>query len=193
MWTRLPACTAHLPDRYVMVQHPGGADRGGGEWRRRQPPYRGCRPAGPAVARDQQQDHRDQFQSLLDRAGVDRAARSHSADAERPGYLDQRAHPHLRHASATNCTPSQINWYSEDAVNYRVQAGPRRASIRSARSASISRARTASICTTRRRRTCSATTCASTPPAACGCRTCANWSTGCCATRPAGRARRSTR
>ena len=40
------------------------------------PPYRGGRQARPAVARDQQQDRRDQLQSVLDRAGLDRAART---------------------------------------------------------------------------------------------------------------------
>ena len=48
-----------------------------------------------------------------------------------------------------NVTPAQINWFSEEAVNFRFKQD-RATSIRSARSASISRARTASTCTTRR-------------------------------------------
>ena len=144
-----------------------------------------------AVARRQQQDHRDQFQSLLDRAGVDRAARSDPADAEGPELPRQRAHPHLRQAPQRARRPRR----STGIPTTRSTTGSSRtpaASIRSARCASSSPAPTASICTTRRRRTCSATTCASIPRAACACRTCGNWWTGCCATRRAGRSSRST-
>ena len=48
--------------------------------------------------RSQQQDHRDQLQSLLDGAGVDRAPGPDSDHAEGPGLPDRGAHPHLRHA-----------------------------------------------------------------------------------------------
>ena len=108
-----------------------------------------------------------------------------------PAYLTEE-HIRIFDMQGNELNPSQINWYSTDAVSYRFKQDPA-ASIRSVRCASTSPAPTASICTTRRRRTCSARTCASIPPAACGCRTCASWWTGCSRTRPAGIASTSTR
>ncbi len=184
---RLKALTGNLGDRYVMVQYSGGAGRGGRERRRGRPPHRRGRPARPAVAGRQQQDHRDQFQSVLDRAGVARAARSHADDAEGPELSHQRAHPHLRHARPGAAADADQLAYQRGG-ELPLPPGSRAISIRSAPCASIFRARTASTCTTRRRRACSARTCASIRRAACACRMCASWSTGCCATRRAGRA-----
>ena len=161
------------------LQHSGGAHRGDRERRRGVAPHRGRRQARPAVARDQQQDRRDQFQSVLDRAGLDRAQGPHPEDAG----PSRTTSPATTSASSTShhneLQPSQINWYSEEAANYTFKPGSGRASIRSARSASTSRARTASTCTTRRSRICSARISASIPRAACGCRTCASWWPGC--------------
>ncbi len=52
-----------------------------------------------ALARHQQQDHRDQLQSVLDRAGIDRAQGSDPAHAEGAGLSEQKSHPHLRSAA----------------------------------------------------------------------------------------------
>ena len=41
----------------------------------------------------------DQLQSVLDRAGVDCAQGSHSADGEGAGLSDPKSHPHLRSAA----------------------------------------------------------------------------------------------
>jgi murein L,D-transpeptidase YcbB/YkuD len=93
--------------------------------------------------------------------------------------------------------PQQVNWYTEEAVNYQFKQDPgdfnSLGSIRInfpnpysvymhdtpfknlfAPSASIFPTRTRSTCTTRRSRTCSARISASTPPVACACRTCAS-------------------
>ncbi|MGA2568284.1 MAG: peptidoglycan-binding protein [Pseudolabrys sp.] len=108
-----------------------------------------------------------------------------------PAYLTNE-HIRIFDMHRNELTPSQVNWYSDEAritFSSRIPA----ISIRLVRSASISLARTASTCTTRRSRTCSARTCASIPPAACACRTCASWWIGCCAIRRAGRGRRSMR
>ena len=70
------------------------------------------------------QDRRDQFQSVLDRAGLDRAARPHSEDAGRAGLSRPATTSASSTCAATSCTPSQINWYSEEAVNYRFKQDP---------------------------------------------------------------------
>ena len=55
-----------------------------------------------AVARDQQQDRRDQFQSVLDRAGLDRAQGPDPEDAGRAGL----SHASTASASSTRRTTS---------------------------------------------------------------------------------------
>ena len=82
------------------------------------------RQARSCLARHQQQDRRDQFQSLLDRPGVDRAQGSDSEDAGRAGLPDQEPHPHPRQSKHGELQPSQINWYSEDAAIYIFKQDP---------------------------------------------------------------------
>ena len=131
------------------------------------------------------QDHRDQFQSLLDRAGLDRAPRPHSDDAEGPGLSHQEPHPHLRHARQRSCIRRRstgIRTRRSITASSRIPAR----SIRSARCDQLPEHRRRLHARHAAKRACSARTCASIPRAACACRTCANWSTGCCAIRPAG-------
>ena len=131
------------------VQHSGGAHRGDRERRRGVAPHRGGRQARPAVARHQQQDRRDQLQSVLDGAGLDRAQGPDPEDAGSAGLPHQQPHPHLRlqaQRAAARRRSTGTRRTRPTTRSSRIRA----TSIRSARSASISPARTASTCTTRR-------------------------------------------
>ena len=130
-------------------QYSGGPRRGDPERRRGVAARRRRRQARPAVARHQQQDHPDQFQSVLDGAGLDRAQGSHSEDAGSAGLSDRQSHPHPRRASKGSCSRRRsigTRRMRPITRSSRIPA-PR---IRSARSASIFRAPTACTCTTRR-------------------------------------------
>ena len=130
-------------------QHSGGARRGDRERRRGVAPYRGRRQAGSGVARHQLEDRRDQFQSVLDGAGLDRAQGFDPAHAGRAGLSDQEPHSHLRRqARRAAAVADQLVFGRRHPLH--VSSRTPAISIRSARSASISRASTASICTTRR-------------------------------------------
>ena len=84
---RLRALSGNLGARYVMCNIPAAQHRGDRERRRGLAPHRGGRQAGPAVAGDQQQDRRDQLQSVLDRAGLDRAQDLIPKMQAEPDYL----------------------------------------------------------------------------------------------------------
>jgi L,D-transpeptidase YcbB len=88
--------------------------------------------------------------------------------------------------------PQQINWYSEEAVNYQFKQDPA-ILIPLVQFASTFPTRTRSTCMTRRSRTCSARISAFIPQGACACRMCESWSTGCLLPHPAGRVRKSIR
>ena len=81
------------------------------------------------------QDHPDQLQPVLDRAGIDHPQGFDSEDAGRAGLSLQESHPHLRSRN-NELQPSQIDWYSDEAVNYKFKQDPG-ISIRSDRSRSI--------------------------------------------------------
>ena len=68
-------------------------------------------------------DRRDQFQSILDRAGLDRAQGFDSTDAGAAGLSRQEPHPYFR-SGHKELQPSQIDWYSDDAVNYMFRQDP---------------------------------------------------------------------
>ena len=70
------------------------------------------------------QDRRDQFQSVLDRAGLDRAASDliPKMQAE-PDYLT-RYKIRIFDPKNNELTPAQVNWFSEEAVNYRFKQDP---------------------------------------------------------------------
>jgi murein L,D-transpeptidase YcbB/YkuD len=78
---------------------------------------------GPAVARHQFQDRRDQFQSVLDRAGLDRAARPHSKDAGRPDYLTNN-HIRIFDMARRRADAVADQLVFEEAVNYRFKQDP---------------------------------------------------------------------
>ena len=72
------------------LQRSGCAHRGDRRRRRRVAPHRRGRQAGPRLAGHQQPDRRDQLQSVLDRAGFDRAPRSHSRRCRRSRTIWKR-------------------------------------------------------------------------------------------------------
>ena len=91
------ALDVRLPRRPLRDgQHPGRPDRGGRERPRRAAPHGDRRQDRPADADRQFQDQRDHRQSLLERAGIDRAQGHHSADAEGSEVSLQEQHPHPR-------------------------------------------------------------------------------------------------
>ena len=123
-WCGCAAMSGNLGARFVVCNIPGRAHRGDRRRRRGVAPHRRGRQAGPRLARHQQPDRRDQFQSVLDRAGFDRAPRPHSEDAGGAGLSRQRTSSASSIRSGNELTPSQINWYSEEAVNYRFKQDP---------------------------------------------------------------------
>ena len=127
------------------------------------------RQARPAVARHPEPDRRSQFQSVLDRAGLDRAARPHSEDAGGAGLPDQEPHPHPR-CAATSSRRRRSTGTRDEAIELPLQAGSRRFQFARLDPHQFPERSTASTCTTRRPRTCSATISASIRPAACACR-----------------------
>ncbi len=91
------ALDVRLPRRPLCDgQHPGRPDRGGRERPRRAAPHRDRRQDRPPDPDRQFQDQRDHRQSLLERAGIDRAQGHHSADAEGSELSDEEQHPHPR-------------------------------------------------------------------------------------------------
>ena len=78
------------------LQRSGRAHRGDRRRRRRIAPHGRGRQAGPRFAGHQQPYRRDQLQSVLDRAGLDRAPRSHSQDAGGARLSGKEPHPHYR-------------------------------------------------------------------------------------------------
>ena len=91
--------------------------------RSRATPRWSARPTG--LARHQQQDHADQLQSVLDRAGVDRAQGPDPADAGQAGLPDQKPHPHLRpQPQGTAAVADQLVFGRRGALH--VQRGSRR-------------------------------------------------------------------
>ncbi len=70
------------------------------------------------------QNHPDQFQSVLDRAGVDRAQGPHSENAGPAGISDRQSHPHFRrHAPRIAAVADQLVFGRRDELH--VQAGSR--------------------------------------------------------------------
>ena len=130
-------------------QHSGRPHRGDRERLRGVAPHRRCRQAGSAVARDQQQDHPDQLQSVLDGPAFDRAEGSDPENAGSAGLSHQQSHPHFRRRATRSCSRRRSIGTRKTRRITRSSRIPA-ASIRSARSASIFRANTASTCTTRR-------------------------------------------
>ena len=102
---RLQTLTTNLGPRYVVCQSAGGAHRGDRERRRGVAPHRGRRQADRASPEINSKIIADQFQSVLDGAGLDRPQGPDPADAGGAGLSDQQSHPHPRHASTTSCSP----------------------------------------------------------------------------------------
>jgi hypothetical protein len=122
--TRLRALERQSQPALRGLQHSGGAHRGDRERRRGVAPHRGRRQARSAVARDQQQDHPDQLQSVLDGAAFDRAKGSDPENAGSAGLPHQAITSAFSTAATASSQPSQINWYSEDATHYSFKQDP---------------------------------------------------------------------
>ena len=131
------------------LQHPGGAHRGDRERRRGVAAHRRGRQARSRLARHQQQDRRDQLQSVLDRAGLDRAQGFDPENAGSAGLPDLRTTSASSTPSTSSCSPRRSTGTRRTRPITRSSRTPA-ISTRSARSASTSRAPMASICTTRR-------------------------------------------
>ena len=96
-----------------------------------------------------QQDHRDQLQSLLDGAG------EHHQEGPDPEDAEGSELPHRLPASASttsrapSCSPSRSTGTRDEATNYMFRQDPGDDQLARASSRSTSPARTASTCTTR--------------------------------------------
>ena len=182
---RLRTYSGNLGERYVIVNIPAAlveTVEGGG---RADPPRRRRRQDRPPVADHERQDQRDQLQPVLERAGLDHPQGSDPEDAEGAELPHGQQDPHLRR-DGKEIDPPQVNWYTEDATNYRFRQDPG-GDVNSMGSVHINIPNPHGVYMH------------DTPSkgmfgddlrfvrrAACACRTCATTSTGCSRTRPAG-------
>ena len=121
---RQAALDVRLPRRPLCHgEHSGGPDRGGRERPRRAAPHGNRRQDRPADPDRQFQDQRDHRQSLLERAGIDRAQGHNSADAEGPGVLSKN-NIHILGPDGIEIDPTTIDWNTEDAAKYRLRQDP---------------------------------------------------------------------